>query len=706
MKRTFTPHRTITRGRTAVAALLLGACVATPAAELWYEAGAVDKSEWECKYCLFDQGLDGELQVGVGYVDDSEFPFGNYTGYDEDGAFPVLGADLRYRGEDAAYWRFNASRLALDSRRADFEGGRQGYYRVTVDYVEIPRLHTDAARTPFRGVGGTDLRLPASWVEAGTTDAMVGLDDSLHSVELRTDRQRLGVGFDFTPASRWHYSADFRRDRKEGVNVIGGSVLFRGVLLPEPVEYTTDRIDLAVAYQADRGNIKLAYLGSFFRNDNASLRWDNPFTDPVGHANEGQMALPPDNEFHQLMLSGNYDLGEATRAIATLAIGRMTQNDDFLPYTVNPSLVTTPLPRQSLDGEVRTTTFDLRVVSTAVERLTLQADLRYHERDDQTPTDTYDFVSTDAFLPGARENRHYDRRDSRLGLQGRYRLTADTRMSAGIDHERKERPGQEVEETRETTLWAEAASRLHPTTDLTVSVARADRDASSYRVLATTTPAQNPLLVKFNMAARKQERAGARLNFSPREHLDFGLDVSYRENDYTDTAIGLRASRDTVLTLDATLVAGWGVGIHAFATRERHENEQAGSRNFTVPDWFATQEDRVDSAGVGVTWDRPDNRLALSVDYVRSEATGRISLDEEPDFPDLKTWLTSITAKAGYRLSETLSTELAYFYERYESDDWQVDGVEPDSLPTVLTLGDYSTEYDNHVTAVYVRYRF
>ncbi|SCZ66840.1 MtrB/PioB family decaheme-associated outer membrane protein [Thiohalomonas denitrificans] len=703
-------NRRFSAGQPVVGLILIGVSTSGAAAELWYQAGEVDKSEWECKYCLFESGLSGDVQLGVGSVDENQFGFGNYTGYDDDGAYLVLGADLRYRGEEAAYWRLNSSRLALDSRSVRLEGGRQGSYRIGVDYLEIPRLYSDGAETPFTGVGGNDLQLPENWVKAGTTDGMTELDNSLRPVALRTDRRRVGVGVEITPTSRWSYSADFRRERKEGLNVIGGSMLFRSTLLPEPVDYTTEQLDLGVGYQGDHWNVQVGYYGSFFREENRSLRWDNPFGDPTG-ANEGQLALPPDNEFHQVTLSGRYDVSEATRASAKLSLGRMTQNDEFLPYTVNPALTTGALPRDSLEGEVRTTNLDARLVSAWSERLTLQADFRHDQRDDETPTDSFDYVSTDAFLPGARENRQYDRRDSRLALQGRYQLTPQTRVSTGADYDRKRRPDEEVEETQETTVWAEAASRLHPTSQLVVGLAYADRDASEYRVLDAAIPEQNPLMVKFNMASREQERAEARLTVSPREHIDFGVELAFRDNDYTDGAIGLRSSRDTSVSFDATVLVSRSLSFHGFASREVHDNEQTGSQDFSVPDWFATTEDAINSAGVGVSWEVfhdsfTQKGLNLSLDYVRSDATGKIGIRNETGFPDLESSVTNVQAQARYRFSETVSTELAYYYERFESDDWMVDGVEPDTLPTVLTLGSEGQNYDNHVIAAYVRYRF
>jgi hypothetical protein len=59
-----------------------------------------------------------------------------------------------------------------------------------------------------------------------------------------------------------------------------------------------------------------------------------------------------------------------------------------------------------------------------------------------------------------------------------------------------------------------------------------------------------------------------------------------------------------------------------------------------------------------------------------------------------------------YRLKENLSLKGAVWYEDYDTDDWQLDGVQPDTIPTVLTLGETSPSYDLYVVGLSVRYRF
>jgi len=51
-----------------------------------------------------------------------------------------------------------------------------------------------------------------------------------------------------------------------------------------------------------------------------------------------------------------------------------------------------------------------------------------------------------------------------------------------------------------------------------------------------------------------------------------------------------------------------------------------------------------------------------------------------------------------------MSMDLALRYESFESDDWALAGVEPDTIATVLTLGAKPYDYDVWVVGLGIRY--
>ncbi|MDH3899842.1 MAG: MtrB/PioB family decaheme-associated outer membrane protein, partial [Gammaproteobacteria bacterium] len=331
---------------------------------------AVDTSKWRCKYCEFEEGYSGELEFGAGHVSEDSFKFGEYTGLHNEGGFFVGNADIRYRGEDAAYMDLSVTDAGLESRSLDIEGGKQGKYKLFLQYDEIPHYISDSAKTPFRGTGGESLRLPAGWVTAPTTAGMTELDTSLRDVDLETERKRIGVGMSFIPASRWEYAVKYRHETKDGERGRAGTFFFNSSKLVAPVDYETDQLDVSASYTRKKWQAKIAYYGSLFHNNKESLKWQNPYTPTVAGADTGQLALAPDNQFHQLIASGGYQLADRTRAVGDVAIGRMKQDESFFAATQNPNLAV-PLPRSKADMQVDTLTANFRLISSLTDKLRL-----------------------------------------------------------------------------------------------------------------------------------------------------------------------------------------------------------------------------------------------------------------------------------------------------------------------------------------------
>ena len=97
----------------------------------------------------------------------------------------------------------------------------------------------------------------------------------------------------------------------------------------------------------------------------------------------------------------------------------MTQDDAFLPATINPNLAPTvpALPATSLDGEADTFNASVRVTATPTDRLRVNASYARDERDNQTDSLLYPAVSTDLFLdPTPRANQPFSFTQDRYSL--------------------------------------------------------------------------------------------------------------------------------------------------------------------------------------------------------------------------------------------------------------------------------------------------
>jgi MtrB/PioB family decaheme-associated outer membrane protein len=670
-------------------------------------AAKPDTSKWECKDCPAPQhGWSGSVDVGAGNVSDSSAKFGEYTGLNKKGGYFIGDGAARYRGPDAYYWNINASDLGLDSRSLDAEGGRQGKYKLILKYDELPHFLSDTAQTPFIGSGGASLRLPAGF-PAATTGAMP-LAGTLQQVDLSTQRKRLALGGSWIGASNWEYSVKFSHETKDGMKRTAGSFFSNASQLVEPVDWTTDQVDASASYTGGKLQAKLAYYGSKFGNGNDALTWQNPFT-PVAGGTTGQLALAPDNQFHQFLASAGYQFSDKTRGSADIAWGRMTQNQSFLPSTMNAGLAVPGLPNSSLDGRAATLDANLKLTSAVTDRLRLNAVYSYNDRDNQTPQAAYPSVSTDMFLGAPRTNLPYSFTQERLKLSGDYRFSSLTRASFGYDYDQRKRTYQEVDKTHEDTLWGKITTRPMEKVDLTLKLAHGERKGSTYQVVPQIQPPENPLLRKYNMANRDRDAAVLRMDIAATDSVNIGLGAESNKDNYSDSAIGLTSGRDFSLNADVTWMVTQQTNVRLFAVHQEIRSTQRGSQSYSVADWTGENKDRIDTVGVGVKHAAIKDKLDIGADYTYSRSRSDITVDtgaSNSGFPQISTKIDGLKLYADYRLKDNLSLLGSYWYEHYDTKNWMLDGVAPATISNVLTLGEQAPRYNVNVFRVAVRYRF
>lgn len=687
-------------------ALVLAVAVAPAARAAADDVPAVDTSRWVCKYCPFEEDASFAPSLGAGYVSDDSAKFGEYTGLNEQGAYAVAGADGRYRGKQGLWLDLAALDLGLDSRSVDIEGGRRGGYQLHLSYWQLPHNISDTAVTPFVAAGTTVLTLPSTWTHAGTTRAMNALDASLHGVDLATERRRFDLGGSMTPARHWAFGVNVRHEEKTGTRGMGGTFVFNEAQLAAPVDYRTDQIDAAAAYSAANFQGRIAYYGSLFANDTAALAWENPYA-ALGGSTLGQLALAPDNEFHQLLLSGGYRLHERARVTADVAVGRMTQDEAFLPYTVNTSLATQPLPRRSLDGRVDTLSGALKLNATPLDKLRINVSLTYNDRDNRTPTAVYEWITTDAGAAQPRANLPYSVTRTVASLDGVYALTPGIRVYAGCSYDEHERDLQEVVHTKDESCWGKASVSATELVDVSLMWTHAQRTGSNYNPNPDGTPLQNPLMRLYNLASRDRDEVKLRVDLTPGERFEIGLDGHVAWDSYYKSVIGLLDARSWAAAADCAWMLAEKITATCYVSHEQIESRQANAERLAAaPLWFGNSTDTTDTASAGLRYHARD-RLDFGLDYTYARSTGEIGIRSAVvGFPDLETRLTSGRLYVDFAPKARLTLRLAYWYERYRSEDWARDGVTPATIDNVLAFGEASPAYRVNVVTLSGRYEF
>ena len=673
----------------------------------------VDTSQWKCSSCPYPKGTTGSVDAGVGYVTDSSEKFGDYTGLDKKGAFLNLGGTVSRRGDDGYWADLWGADLGLDNRRLYGRAGREGLYSLDIGYAEIPRHLTEGARTPFLGAGGSNQTLPAGFPAPDTPS--MPLAGTLQSLDTGYKYKRFDLGGNYLAGGPWNVRLSFRHDERDGSKPTSGSFYNTAAGLVAPVNEKTDQAELAVAYATRQLQVTVGYQFSSFRNENTSLTWTNPFLPVVPGALTGQLALAPDNQFHQIRGTVGYDISPTMRVTANAAFGRMTQDDGYVPPTQNALLAPTvpTLPRSSLNGKVDTFNGGVKLTASPMAGLKLTGSYDRDVRDNKTPVDAYPVVTTDMLLPGTtRENTPFSWTIDRFKLLGDYtnaEWPAAMRVTGGVEYDMRDRRYQEVVTTREWTLWGKLAAQPAESVATWLRLEHSWRDNSVYGTSTWIDSPDNPLLRKFNLADRRRNAVEARVDWTVNTKVTIGFTGELTDDDYNDTSIGLVSARTGNLAVEAAFAFSEATTGRAWLQTQQIRSKQNGSESFSAPDWTGKVKDKFDILGFGVKHTAPENKYEVGADATFSKARSDVSVDAgggAPAFPDATTKIRSFKLYGAYKIDDKMSVAGSYAYEKYDSDDWRYDGIAPATVSNLLALGNQAPHYSLSVFRVALRYRF
>jgi MtrB/PioB family decaheme-associated outer membrane protein len=684
--------------------LALSACLLMPAANAVLaeeKAEAPDTSNWACKFCVVPYGWFGDLDVGVIYVDDPTPKFADYRGLIDDGAYADLGGEGGYRGEQGHYFDYYAKNLALDSRILTLDAGKQGTYDFRGIYQEIPRYLGHETFTPFQGVGSDTLVIPDGWSPSP--------DAPLDYAKLESKRTITGLGLTFRAFSNWRFDLDYERQEKDGTKTGSGGVFFlNAVLFPTPLNYSTDRFDAAIEYVGRAFQIRAEYMGSEFDNGYSSVTWDNPIA--LGFGDEiSRTALEPDNEYQQFSLVGAIRFTDWLRFSGKIASGEAEQNDLFLPYSINPDYSDRPLPRESLDGKLETSVYNLagRLHMRLSRGLDLTASYKASERDNKTPVDVYEPVVFEMYPRGPRSNRPYGYERSLGKVELRWRPTYSLRFNVGVANEEIERTYQEVLKTDEDGLFGEVQWSPFAVLDVRLRYEGLERDASMSEQQGNYDRAEHPLMRKYNMANRDRTRSTIQVDLMPTDRMSISFTAYGTDDDYTESLIGLQESEESSVSLDFNYLFANDTNIYAFYTDETIKAVMAGAGSETADPWSSNTDDNIVSWGAGITG-RINEKWTYGFDYVSSDSDGEILTNDgnaEAPFPVLTTEMRNIRLYVDWDINERWGLGFEAYNETYDTADWMVDGVGPYSIDGMLTMGEVSPDYDVNVFRITATYR-
>ncbi|MFC1520467.1 MtrB/PioB family decaheme-associated outer membrane protein, partial [Pseudomonadota bacterium] len=306
----------------------------------------------------------------------------------------------------------------------------------------------------------------------------------------------------------------------------------------------------------------------------------------------------------------------------------------------------------------------------------------------------YDFNS----LSGSfKENVATDIERSSYKVNASYRISSGYRLQAGYDRKDVERTYSDREQTNEDNLWAKFSIRAIDNVNINVKASHSNRGGSEYLTNELTSSEDNSLMRKYYLADRTRNDIELRVNHSPLDWLSIDFTGRYAIDDYDDTVIGLTESEDYGYDINVNLQLSKQLSAYGFAGQQWINSAQAGSQNYSAPDWYADIEDKFINMGAGVSYGGlMQDQLTLGADYLFSNSSSDtyVTSDGTTPYGDYYSYNHSASLYANYALSDDMALKLTYRYERYyDTDDAQ---ISPNEVPGMVTLGELNHNYNAH----------
>ena len=632
---------------------------------------------------------------------------------------------------------------------------RLGLWGAEFEWDQIPHIYSTTARMLATETARGVFTLPAARPALTAYNTAPRLDE----ISARWDTARLS--FWLTPTPDLDLKAEYTRIKKDGDRPMGvafGSPGNNFLEVLEPIDQTIHDFRLRGAFVRERYQLQFGYSFSVFENAARRLIADNPCfglaacgSDAVGAPARGQVSLPPDNMAHTLNLAGGVSLPMRTRVNSNVSYSLRLQNEDFLPFTINPALTSPALPQSSLHGNVQVFLFNANATSRPLRPLTLSLKYRLYDLTD---------LSDELILPGKVLNdrtveeaplrsARYSYTKQNAGIDGRWQLMRPVAFTLGAGWERWDRTHhREVQESDEVS--GKAALDLTPLEWLTArltytpSVRRIDRYNTFAHLahlvveedLASAAPqSQSTLLRKYDETDRDRQRVDLTLTLMPTDFFTATPTASYRRDDYINSPLGLQNEESWSAGVDLNWtpierVALFGGYVHESIDQRIRSRDR--ERTFTTPsvvfdfvdfDWVSDNTDTVDTFHAGTTATLIPRALDWSFGASYSYALGRVDTRNPipptsgtaaqranataKPFPAFEDALLRLDTALKYHFSKVWTASLGYVFESFEKHDWRTDQLNP-FIPgvTSIWLGNDQGNYTAHIVGVTVGYRF
>jgi MtrB/PioB family decaheme-associated outer membrane protein len=671
------------------------------------------------------------------------------------------------------------------------EAGRYGRFRTTASWSSQPHLYSRGATSAWADFDDGVYLIPDNvqqalqvldppFTTATTTPnpALIAATgayiDSVPRITVRSQRHTFSFEQEFDVTSNWSIRFRFHDYRRSGQRplgtgsyertgtAIGDTFRVHALELPAELDYRTDSFTFGTSYLTRHWGINFDYTFSKFNNGIEAYIYDNPFriTDQqaTGGGNFNRSAFSrglhsayPDNKSHSIMISGFADLPFFdSRWAGAFGWSRWTQNEPFLPYTLNAAIVATnlgglsptdpaSLPQESLEGEVENLTVHQMLSSRLTRDLTLN--LHYRAYDYNNNTHEIRFPGYAAFLEsfwrtsiagfptGTRfiENEPQSYLRQRASGELVWDLTRDLKWRGEYEWEGWNRVHRQAARTNEHKLMTSFSYRP-------INRVKLDLD---YRYQFREPRAYDPGILEysglrmFDQATRIRHDIRFQMQWAIAPRLGFSGDFAYLSDDYDEEFFGTTRYIERRGGVELLYNLRENSTLYANYSREHYNTALKSIAKTGVPwdlrnRWDRNDRNINDNFGIGTTTYLMNSKLYLDAHYAFNSGRDLITTANPTQpapsallnaiahpFPEAKYRYHEFTIDTNYQIRDKVAVGVRYYFEPFNFNDWQwndlepypVDGLAPETDGRrFLLLDSRYTSHSAHIVSLYLRF--
>lgn len=629
-----------------------------------------------------------EIEFSAKYLNKDSVRIHRYTGPVEEGMQYGVDINALYKdGEkDNRYSQFQVKGLGTNSQYFKARVGEQGNYSTAFEYRERPLFHYLDLSTPLHG---NSLHLP-------TLGAGQSLGDVQENWDIKHKRESIRISGQKVLNREWRMNVLLNREDKTGRRLQGYGEWFsrEGFQMPAPIDQRTDQAGLTLEYAGKKLQSRMGYHVSEFKQlGDEYFLVDDAFTANPANPRRRHMAMSPDSTHQQLNASMAYQFSADTRVSTELDYGRARQDNRFV-RDPDYSNVLSLIDMDSLNAKFDTTRFALRGTHRVNNNLRLRANYRFDDRNTRT-TMHRNLPSEFGTL---RTMRPIDLRRHTMDIDANMRVLNNSTLLLGVKYEDTDRLVAARSETEETTVHGRLRTRISPAVSTGLKLSYAERVGSTYD---DTVTGNHEALRKYHLASVDRSNVAANINWNALEQMALGAEITWKEDRYKKSELGLQSDDRMAYTLTADYFPSSRLSGYGYFTYENGERDQTGLTQ------QLRHELRTYTVGLGGRGDiTEDGRWGAGADILYITSYTDIKAQQGADFNKLKNKLRELRLYGDWKPRENTTLKLMYMAHQYRENDWALDHNQVGTNSSYWFMGAENYSQTVHMIMGSVAYRF